>query len=86
MRRDRLTFAMMVGMPIMQLVLFGFAINTDPQAPADRRWCSPTTANSRAAWCARWRTRGYFRIVAAAARARPRPTACWRAARCSSCW
>lgn len=30
MRRDRLTFAMMVGIPIMQLVLFGFAINTDP--------------------------------------------------------
>ena len=31
MRRDRLTFAMMVGIPIMQLVLFGFAINTDPK-------------------------------------------------------
>ncbi len=31
MRRDRLTFAMMVGIPIMQLLLFGFAINTDPR-------------------------------------------------------
>ena len=31
MRRDRLTFAMMVGMPIMQLILFGFAINMDPK-------------------------------------------------------
>lgn len=31
MRRDRLTFAMMVMIPIMQLVLFGFAINTDPK-------------------------------------------------------
>jgi ABC-2 type transport system permease protein len=31
MRRDRLTFAMMVGIPIMQLVLFGFAINSDPK-------------------------------------------------------
>jgi ABC-2 type transport system permease protein len=30
MRRDRLTFAMLVGVPIMQLVLFGYAINTDP--------------------------------------------------------
>lgn len=30
-RRDRLTFAMMVVVPIMQLVLFGFAINTDPK-------------------------------------------------------
>ena len=31
MRRDRLTFAMMVGVPIIQLALFGFAINTDPK-------------------------------------------------------
>ena len=31
MRRDRLTFAMMFGIPIIQLVLFGFAINTDPK-------------------------------------------------------
>ncbi|HHL42149.1 MAG TPA: ABC transporter permease [Hellea balneolensis] len=31
MRRDKLTFAMMVGVPVMQLMLFGFAINTDPK-------------------------------------------------------
>ncbi|MEO1118097.1 MAG: ABC transporter permease [Pseudomonadota bacterium] len=31
MRRDRLTFAMMFGIPIIQLVLFGFAINLDPK-------------------------------------------------------
>mgnify|MGYP000471638390 CR=1 FL=1 len=31
LRRDRITFAMMVGIPLMQLVLFGFAINTDPK-------------------------------------------------------
>ena len=30
MMRDRLTFAMAVGVPILQLVLFGYAINTDP--------------------------------------------------------
>lgn len=30
-RRDRLTFGMMVGVPIIQLVLFGFAINSDPK-------------------------------------------------------
>lgn len=30
MRRDRLTFGMMFGIPIVQLILFGFAINTDP--------------------------------------------------------
>ncbi len=31
MRRDRLTFGMMIGIPLMQLVLFGFAINADPK-------------------------------------------------------
>jgi ABC-2 type transport system permease protein len=31
MRRDRVTFAMMVGIPLIQLTLFGFAINTDPK-------------------------------------------------------
>ena len=31
MRRDRLTFAMIIGVPILQLVLFGYAINTDPK-------------------------------------------------------
>jgi ABC-2 type transport system permease protein len=31
MRRDRLTFAMMFGIPILQLVLFGYAINSDPR-------------------------------------------------------
>jgi ABC-2 type transport system permease protein len=29
MSRDRITFAMMVALPIVQLLLFGFAINTD---------------------------------------------------------
>ncbi|KFL24935.1 mannose-1-phosphate guanyltransferase, partial [Devosia sp. 17-2-E-8] len=31
MRRDRITFAMMIGLPIIQLFLFGFAINADPR-------------------------------------------------------
>lgn len=31
MRRDRVTFAMVVGIPVMQLILFGFAINSDPK-------------------------------------------------------
>lgn len=39
MRRDRLTLAMMIGIPTMQLLLFGFAINPDvrhlPAAVAD---------------------------------------------------
>ncbi|MBN9251667.1 MAG: mannose-1-phosphate guanyltransferase [Mesorhizobium sp. 61-13] len=31
MRRDRVTFAMMLGVPLTLLVLFGFAINNDPK-------------------------------------------------------
>lgn len=31
MRRDRLTFGMILGIPIMQLIMFGFAINSDPK-------------------------------------------------------
>ena len=31
LKRDRLTFGMIVGIPIIQLVLFGFAINSDPK-------------------------------------------------------
>ena len=30
MRRDRVTFAMMIGLPPIQLLLFGFAISGDP--------------------------------------------------------
>ncbi len=48
MRRDRLTAAMMVGIPTIQLMLFGFAINPDvrnlPTAVADMA----DTAGSRA--------------------------------------
>ncbi|RAR51181.1 ABC-2 type transport system permease protein [Paraburkholderia unamae] len=31
LKRDRITFAMIVGLPIIQLTLFGYAINTDPK-------------------------------------------------------
>ncbi len=31
MKRDRVTFAMMIGVPVMQLLLFGYAINNDPK-------------------------------------------------------
>lgn len=32
LRRDRLTLAMVIGVPLMQLTLFGFAINFNPKA------------------------------------------------------
>ncbi|MDD2851055.1 MAG: ABC transporter permease [Desulfuromonadaceae bacterium] len=31
MRRDRLTFGMIIGIPVVQLMLFGYAINGDPK-------------------------------------------------------
>ncbi|MGE5294784.1 MAG: ABC transporter permease, partial [Solirubrobacterales bacterium] len=31
MRRDRMTFGMMIGIPLLQLVLFGYVINSDPK-------------------------------------------------------
>src|SRR5436190_9935937 len=31
LRRDRVTFAMIVGIPILQMTLFGYVINTDPK-------------------------------------------------------
>lgn len=31
LRRDRVTLAMIVGIPLIQLLLFGYAINTDPK-------------------------------------------------------
>ena len=37
LRRDRLTFGMVFGLPIIQILLFGFAINTDVRhAPVPR--------------------------------------------------
>jgi ABC-2 type transport system permease protein len=31
LRRDRITFGMIVGLPVIQLLLFGYAINNDPR-------------------------------------------------------
>lgn len=31
MRRDRVTLAMMIGIPILQMIIFGFAINSNPK-------------------------------------------------------
>ena len=31
LRRDRITFATIITIPLMQLVLFGYAINTQPR-------------------------------------------------------
>jgi len=31
LKRDRLTFGMIIGIPVIQLILFGYAINSDPK-------------------------------------------------------
>jgi ABC-2 type transport system permease protein len=63
MRRDRLTFAMMLGVPLMQLVLFGYAINLDPKGlPAAVVTADPSVF-SRSLTRALENT-GYFRVVA----------------------
>jgi ABC-2 type transport system permease protein len=63
MRRDRLTFAMMIGVPIMQLVLFGFAINTDPKGLPAAVVAAESSPFSRSLVRALENT-GYFKIVA----------------------
>ena len=63
LRRDRLTFAMMIGVPVMQLVLFGFAINMDPKGLPAAVVSAESSAFSRSLVRALENT-GYFRIVA----------------------
>ncbi len=62
MRRDRLTFAMMVMIPIMQLLLFGFAINTDPKA-LPTAVLSADTSPYAASVVQALKNSGYFRIT-----------------------
>ncbi|NQD92033.1 ABC transporter permease [Pseudomonas sp. CrR25] len=47
LRRDRLTFAMIVGIPLLQLVLFGYAINMDVRGIAAAVLDQAGTARSR---------------------------------------
>lgn len=63
MTRDRLTFAMMVGIPVMQLVLFGYAINADPRNLPTAVVVSDTGTYARTIVRALENTT-YFRVVA----------------------
>ena len=66
LRRDRLTFAMMFGIPIMQLLLFGFAINNDPKGLPTAILSSDESAITRALVSAIGNT-GYFSLTHLAA-------------------
>ncbi|HKB63276.1 MAG TPA: ABC transporter permease [Burkholderiales bacterium] len=61
MRRDRLTFAMIVGIPILQLILFGFAINADPKALPTAVLSADNSVFSRS-FVRAMENSGYFRV------------------------
>jgi ABC-2 type transport system permease protein len=62
MLRDRLTFAMAVGVPVLQLLLFGYAINTDPKGLPTVVVATDTGPLVRSIVAALQNT-GYFRIA-----------------------
>jgi ABC-2 type transport system permease protein len=62
MLRDRLTFAMAFGVPIMQLILFGYAINTDPKGLPTAIVSADHSAFTRSIVVAMQNT-GYFRVT-----------------------
>ncbi len=62
LKRDRLTFGMIIGIPVLQLILFGFAINTDPKHLPTAILDADRGIFARSFVAALTNT-GYFRIV-----------------------
>jgi ABC-2 type transport system permease protein len=63
LRRDRLTFGMIVGIPILQMALFGYAINTDPKH-LDTAIVNADDTDITRAFISAMRNSSYFKIVA----------------------
>ena len=63
LRRDRLTFGMIVGIPVLQVLLFGFAINADPKHLPTAVLSLDPSVYSRTLVAA-MQTSGYFQIQA----------------------
>jgi ABC-2 type transport system permease protein len=61
LKRDRLTFGMIIGIPVLQLILFGYAINSDPKRLPTAVLSADASAYSRTLLAA-MQTSGYFRI------------------------
>jgi ABC-2 type transport system permease protein len=59
--RDRLTFGMIIGIPVIQLVVFGFAINADPKRLPTAVVMADAGPYERSVLAA-LQTSGYFRI------------------------
>jgi len=62
LKRDRLTFGMIVGIPVMQLLLFGFAINSDPKSLPTAVLSQDNSRYARTVTAA-LQTSGYFKVV-----------------------
>jgi ABC-2 type transport system permease protein len=62
LRRERITFAMILGIPIAQLLLFGYAINTDPKNLPTAIIAGDRSEFTRS-YVAAMKTTGYFEIV-----------------------
>ena len=66
LKRDRLTFGMIIGIPVLQLILFGYAINADPKRLPTAVLSADSSIYSRSVLAA-MQTSGYFRIERLAA-------------------
>ncbi|UVF19654.1 ABC transporter permease [Microvirga terrae] len=66
LRRDRITFAMMIMIPLLQLTLFGYAINTSPRHLPTAVLVQDDSAFARS-FVAAMRATNYFDISVAAA-------------------
>jgi ABC-2 type transport system permease protein len=62
LKRERITFAMILGIPIVQLLLFGYAINTDPKHMPTAIIAADSSEFTRS-YIAALRTTDYFEIV-----------------------
>jgi ABC-2 type transport system permease protein len=63
LKRDRITFGMVIGIPIIQIVLFGYAINTDPKHLPTAVVMADHSEFTRS-YVAAMKTSGYFKVVA----------------------
>ena len=63
LKRERITFAMVLGIPIVQLTLFGYAINTDPKHLPTAVIAADSSEFTRS-YIEAMKTSGYFDIVA----------------------
>jgi ABC-2 type transport system permease protein len=62
LKRDRLTFGMIIGIPVLQLILFGYAINADPKRLPTAVLSADASPYSRSLLAA-MQTSGYFRVT-----------------------